>query len=341
MALNNFREKTDNVVSNMKRNAKTILTDVVVVFLALFYIFYNTLKLELTKLNPWILLVQSILAIVVGVMIKAALGENGFDRGYRSEEWHREREKYDLKADAALPYIDKVDDFYEKQRIEKTQKNRKTRLSGCRMKYAMFFDENGDYIEHDIWTKRHKKRYLKTHNSLPENVVVLDLRQRLCLYKCVRLKIYIKNLFSEYEAGLSSDERKEKTDKMQRAHNLRKNTLKSFAFALAGVYVVATFSFNLGSMIMAIFQVLGFIVVGVLDALDNYYYVTVEKVAILREKQSDLARFLIENTSREEFTKKFVPKKEEEPKEKEIEITLDKAKELGIINEIKTTGSEV
>lgn len=328
MALNDFREKTDNVVSNIKRNAKTILTDIVVVFLALFYVFYNVLKLELTKLNPWILLVKSILAIVVGIMIKAALGENGFDRGYRSDEWHREREKYDVKADAALPYIDKVDDFYERQRIEKTQKNRKTRLSGCRLKYNMFFDENGDYIEHEIWSIRHKKKYLKTHNCLPENVIALDLRQRLCLYKCVRLKIYVKNMFSEYESGLSADERKEKTDKIQRTHNLRKNTLKSVAFALAGVYVVATFSFNLGEMILAIFQVLGFVVVGILDALDNYYYVTVEKVAILREKQSDLARFLIENTSREEFTEKFVPKKEEEPKETVIELTQEQADAL-------------
>ena len=109
---------------------------------------------------------------------------------------------------------------------------------------------------------------------------------------------------------------------------MRKNTLKSVAFALAGVYVVATFSFNLGEMILAIFQVLGFVVVGILDALDNYYYVTVEKVAILREKQSDLARFLIENTSREEFTEKFVPKKEEEPKETVIELTQEQADAL-------------
>ena len=46
---------------------------------------------------------------------------------------------------------------------------------------------------------------------------------------------------------------KKKLIKFKRTHNLRKNTLKSIAFALAGVYVVATFSFNLGSMIMAIF----------------------------------------------------------------------------------------
>ena len=334
----NYREKADNAVSSIKRNAKRILSDIVVIFLSLFYVFYNTLKLELTNKNPLILLVQSILAIVVGVMIKATLGENGFDRGYKSEEWHREKDRYEIKADAALPYIDRVDDFYEKQRIEKTAKNRKTRLSGCRMKYNVFFDENGDYIEHDIWTPRQKKKHLKLGHQLPESVIVLDLRQRLCLRKCINLKIYVKNMFSEYEVGLAFDEHKEKTDAMQRSHNLRKNILKSIAFALAGVYVVASFAFNLGSMIMAIFQVLGFIAVGVLDALDNYYYITVEKVGILKTKEEDLTKFLLENIGRDNFTKQFVePTKVDKtelqlaPEEQVIELTPEEAKEKGLL----------
>lgn len=331
MALQTYREKADNVVANIKTHAKTILTDVVVVFLALFFVFYNTLKFKLTDLNPWILFVQSVLAIVVGIMIKTALGENGFDRGYRSELWLDERKKYDKKADAALPFIDKVDDFYERRRIEKTLRNRKTRLSGCRMKYEVFFDANGDYIEHEIWTPRQKRKHLKTHDSLPEEVIVLDLRQRLCLFKCVRLKIYVKNMFSEYQLSLSNDEHREKTDTTQRAHNLRKNTIKTIIFALSGVYIVVSFMWNWASIIVAVFQVLGFIVVGILDALSNYYFVTVEKVAILREKESDLARFLIENTSREEFTKQFVEQEEPKPKEKVIEMTEEEAKEKGLV----------
>lgn len=329
---NNVREKADGVVLSFKQNAKTILTDVVVVFLALFYVFYNTIKFKLTDLNPVILLIQSIMAIVVGIMIKQALGENGFDRGYRNEVWQNARSRYEKKADFALPYIDSVDEFYEKQKKEKTLRNRKTRLSGYRMKYDTFFDENGDYIEHNIWTPHQKKRYLKKNNALPEDVIVLDIRQRICLFKCVRLKIYVKNIFSEYETGLSADEHKEKTDKMQRAYNLRKNTFKSIAFALSGVYVVASFAWNIGAFIVAIFQVIGFIVVGVLDALSNYYYVTTEKVAILREKETDITKFLIEIEGRDKVLEKYKTleekPKEEEPKEKVITLTKEQAAEL-------------
>lgn len=331
----NFREKADKATGFLKANAKTILTNLSVVVLAVFFVFYNTLKLSWTNLNPWILLIRSILAIVVGIMIKSALGENGFDRGYRSKVWDEEFKRYEKKADEALPFIDKVDDFYEKQKLEKTLKNRKTRLSGYRMKYAMFFDENGDYIEHEIWTKFKKKRYFKNHDKLPDNVVVLDLRQRLCLRKCIRLRIYVKNMFSDYEVGLTADERKEKTDKMQRTHNLRKNTLKTIAFSLAGVYLAATLVWDWGSIINAVFQVLGFIFVGLLDSSNNYYYITVEKVNILREKQSDISKFLIENIGRDSFIEKFVPKQEEQEIEvkfdKEIELTEEEAKAKGLL----------
>ena len=339
----NLREKADGVVSSFKQNAKTILTDVVVVFLALFYVFYNTIKFKLTDLNPWILLIQSVMAIIVGIMIKQALGENGFDRGYRNEIWINARTRYEKKADFALPYIDRVDDFYERQKIEKTLKNRKTRLSGCRMKYDMFFDGNGDYIEHEIWSPFKKRQYLKKNKELPENVVVLDIRQKICLIKCVRLKIYVKNLFSDYEIGLTADERKEKTDKTQRTHNLRKNTFKTIAFSLAGVYIAATLIWDWGSIINALFQVLGFIFVGLLDSSNNYYYITVEKVGILREKESDISKFLLDVIGRDKFIQKFAPKEEPKPEQKEeskeIELTLEQAKELGIINETERTGS--
>lgn len=323
-----IREKADKATNFFKTNAKTILTNISVVILAVFFVFYNTLKLSWTNLNPWILLIRSILAIVVGIMIKTALGENGFDRGYRSLTWNNEFKRYEKKADEALPFIDKVDIFYEKQHSEKLAKNRKTRLSGYRMKYAMFFDENGDYIEHEIWTKNQKKRYLKKHDKIPEDVIILDFRQKHCLKKCCKLKIYVKNLFSDYEIGLTADERKEKTDKMQRTHNLRKNTLKTIAFSLAGVYLAATFVWDLGGIINAIFQVLGFIFVGLLDSSNNYYYITVEKVNILKEKESDISKFLIDNIGRESFIEKFVHKEEPQQPENEIEITKDQAEKL-------------
>ncbi len=336
MQISNFKEKTENVYNSFKSNIRTILLNIAVIATAVVYIFYNVLKLEPTHLNPFILIAQAILAIIAALCIKAGLGENGIIRGYKSEEWNRAKEKYNEKADKALPYIDKADDFYEKEIIEKKIRNRKIRLSSYRMKYETFFDENGDYIEHDIWTPHQKKKHLKMGHELPESVIVLDLRQRLCLRKCIRLKIFVKDMFNEYGADLTDDERKEKTDKMQRSMNFRKNFLSAIGFSVAGVYFIPTLVWNWGSIIWALFQVLMWTMFGLLDAYDNYAYITNEKVGVLKIKEQMISRFMIFIIGRDQFTKQFVEqsKQEEiklEPNETILELTSEEAKAKGLL----------
>ena len=337
----NIKQKTEEVYSNIKTNIRTILLNIAIVATAVVYIFYNVLKLEPTNLNPFILIAQSILAIIAALCIKTGLGENGIIRGYASQIWIDAKAMYNVKADKALPYIDKADEFYEKERIEKRIRNRKVRLSSYRMKYETFFDDNGEYIEHDIWTPHQKKKHLKLGHELPESVIVLDFRQRLCLRKCIKLQIYVKNMFNEYGADLTDDERKEKTDKMQRQMNFRKNFFSAIGFSIAGVYFIPTLMFNWGSIIWALFQVLMWVMFGLLDAYDNYSYITNEKVGLLKLKEQMISRFMIWIIGRDEFTKQFIekPKQEEikleptnEPiKEIVVEMTSKEAKAKGLL----------
>lgn len=331
----NIKQKTEEVYSNIKTNIRTVLLNIAIVLTAIVYIFYNVLKLEPTHLNPFILIAQAVLAIIAALCIKTGLGENGIIRGYASQIWINAKAIYNAKADKALPYIDKVDDFYEKERIEKRIRNRKIRLSSYRMRYENFFDNNGDYIERDIWTPHQKKKHLKLGHELPESVIVLDFRQRLCLRKCIKLQIYVKNMFNEYGADLTDDERKEKTDKMQRQMNFRKNFFSAVGFSIAGVYFIPTLIFNWGSIIWALFQVLMWVMFGLLDAYDNYSYITNEKVGLLKLKEQMISRFMIWIVGREEFTKQFVeqPKQEEiklEPNETILELTPEQAEVLGL-----------
>lgn len=314
MTLSNIKEKTENVYNSFKANIRTILLNVAVVATAVVYIFYNILKLEPTHLNPFILIAQAILAIIAALCIKAGLGENGMIRGYASTLWINAKAIYNIKADKALPYIDKADDFYEKERIEKRMRNRKVRLSSYRMRYEDFFDANGDYIERDIWTPHQKKKHLKSGHELPESVIVLDFKQRQVLRKCIKLQIFPKDMFNEYGIDLTDDERKEKTDKMQRSMNFRKNFFSAIGFSVAGVYFTATLAFNWGSIIWALFQVLMWVMFGLLDAYDNYTYITNEKVGILKLKEQMISRFMIWIIGRDKFTEQFI----EEPKQQEI-----------------------
>ena len=101
-------------------------------------------------LIPLVLLAQGLMGIICGVVIKQSLGENGFSMGYNSDFWRDEERKYNETCSLANNYMDKVDNFYQCEEIDKKKDYRRQNLQGVRLKYDMWFDENGDYIDRDM-----------------------------------------------------------------------------------------------------------------------------------------------------------------------------------------------
>jgi len=114
-----FEEKIEELQTFTVRYIKTIAMDIVVVLVAVAYIFYQMVGLQVTDTNPLVLIAQAFMGIICGVAIKQALGENGFSRGYNSKFWLDEEEKYNQACNTANPYMERVDNFYQYEEIEK------------------------------------------------------------------------------------------------------------------------------------------------------------------------------------------------------------------------------
>ena len=112
-----FDEKLEEIQSFTVRYIKTIAMDIIVVLVAVAYIFYQMVGLQVTDTNPLVLIAQAFMGIVCGVAIKQALGENGFSRGYNSKFWLDEEEKYNAACNTANPYMERVDNFYQYEEI--------------------------------------------------------------------------------------------------------------------------------------------------------------------------------------------------------------------------------
>lgn len=268
-------DKLEELQGFTLRYIKTIAMDLVVVLVALAYIFYQMITLEPTNLNPLVLIAQSIMGIICGVIIKQALGENGFSRGYTSKHWNEEEEKYNKSCNAALPYMDLADNFYMYEEIEKKKNYRRQHLQEIRLKYSMWFDSEGNYI------------------GTPEMEKKLTKRQKRVLNKCIKVKIYPLNLFSQYTVSTDQDTRKEPTDKLQRSKNLTKNTLAATAIAVIGVYFLPQIKgWNWASFVAATMQVALWIMFGILQLYTNYNFVVQDLVSVLRKKKETIQRFI-------------------------------------------------
>lgn len=256
-----------------KRYLKNIAMDLVVGIVAVAYIFYNMIRLEPQDINPLVLIAQSIVSIICGVIIKQSLGENGFSKGYNSQLWQEESLKYNDSCNTANPYMERVQNFYLAEEIEKKRNYRVQHLQAVRLKYVNWFDKDGNYIG----TK-----------ELYDN---LTFHQKLTLKKCIRVKIYILNLFSEYATTTEQDTKKEVTDKVQRAKNMTKNTLSAIIIAIVGVYFLPILTMSWGAFIASTMQVALWVLFGMLQLYTNYNYVVEDKVNILKEKKKYIKKF--------------------------------------------------
>ena len=117
MNVKTIQEKFDNYSNNVKKNIKSILLALAVLFVAVIYVCYQLLTLTPTDLNPITLIGQALVGIIAGVLIKTGLGEHGFIKGYSADAWVKALKRYNLKCVIALPFIDKANEYRELERI--------------------------------------------------------------------------------------------------------------------------------------------------------------------------------------------------------------------------------
>lgn len=269
-----IQEKLEEIQGVASRYIKTIAMDLVVVLVAIAYVFYQMVTLEVTELNPLVLLAEAAVGIIAGVVIKQSLGENGFSRGYNSTIWAEEEDKYNAACNTANPYMERVDNFYMYEEIDKKKNYRRQHLQEIRLKYDMWFDKEGNYIGND------------------EEYAKLDRKQKRVLNKCIKVKIYPLNLFSQYTISTEQDTKKEITDKEKRTKNIMQNTIAATLIAVIGVYFIPQVKgWNWGSFISSTMQVALWIMFGIIQLYTNYNYVVQDKVAILRKKKETIRRF--------------------------------------------------
>ena len=271
MDLNELKE---DLKENSIKYIKSIAMDLVVVLVAIAYVFYKMVSLETNELNPIILIAESIMGIICGIVIKQALGENGFSKGYNSQTWQDEIDLYNQACNTANPYMERVGNYYLCEEIELKRTYRRQHLLACRMRYEQWFDFDGNYI------------------GSMEKESKLTRKQKRCLNKCIKVKIYIPNLFSEYGTATDEYTHKEKTDKTQKMSNLGRNTISAIIVAIVGVYFVPMLnSWSWASFIAATMQVALWVIFGVLQLYTNYDFVVHTKVASLRNKKESIKRF--------------------------------------------------
>lgn len=258
----------------------------IIILTSIGYIFYGQARIERTELTIAEVVAQASIGLIVGFMIKQSMAENGFNYGYRSQIWGEELDKYRLVCDKAIPYIEYTDNYYNYKRELKKKEYRVSQLRAHKMRYEWFFDKEGNYTNPTIKSAR-------TKNKANTNAFYLERKQRKVLKKCINVKIYVLNLFSEYDNEILAYTKREKTDKDQRMKMFGKNGFAQLMTAIVGAYFIPVINgWSWASFVVATIQVCIWIACGVTQLYTNYNYVVIDKVNKLKEKKQNITEFI-------------------------------------------------
>lgn len=283
-------EREEKIATKVYGFIKSNLLNGVVIITALAYVFYNMISIKQTGLSIYEVLAQAGMGIVIAFVIKQALGESGFNKGYRSTIWANSLDKYSRACNLANPYIEKIDLFYDDQEKEKKLKYRTNNLMAVRLRYDDFFDEDGNYTNPEI--RKAKRNQLSYGDSYTE-IFYLTRKQRKVLKKCIEVKIYNLNLFSEYSNELENTTHREKTDKDQRNMMWAKNSFTAVITAIFGAYFLPMWNgWDWADFIISTVQVCVWVGCGIVQLYTNYNYVVIEKTSKLTKKIELIVKFV-------------------------------------------------
>lgn len=265
-----MEDKNKKVYDFIKGN----LINAIVILISVAYVFYGMIGLDKTDLTIEEQIAKAGIGIVIGLLIKQGVGENGFNKGYNSTIWKEKMTDYSKASNQVINYLDRIDNFYIHEELEKKRQYRRMLLMEYRMKYEWFFNFKGEYVEN-------KDKYS-----------TLDKKQRRALKKAVKVKIYNLNLLSEYSNEVIASTKKEITDKNQRAKMFGKNGIAQIMGAIVGAYFLPAWNgWSWGAFIIASIQVTLWIFCGVAQLYTNYNYVVVEKTNKITRKMELLIKF--------------------------------------------------
>ena len=95
------------------------LINIIVVVISIAYIFYQMIVIKPTDLTIQEQIAKAGIGIIIGLLIKEGVGENGFSKGYNSNSWLLALDKYSNACNIANEYLERVDNFYRAEEIEK------------------------------------------------------------------------------------------------------------------------------------------------------------------------------------------------------------------------------
>ncbi len=238
---------------------------IVVALISIVYVASSLINISKSGKTVYEIIGAGVLSLIVGIMINGVFRSMGVRRGDEDERTIATNELHAKTVEEISPYIDKLDEFCERENKRALREIRTRILAREGMKYSEFFDEDGNSIG-------------KPQFECVENGLNADQKVKEKTYKKA-LRVKLKPLMS---SNLTSDGVKASDPfdfgKSKREFTVQRNAsdviIKLLMAIIFGYFGVSLSSeINVASLIWNGLQIVLYVTGGVIQMYNSYMWI--------------------------------------------------------------------
>ena len=249
----------------------------VVVLISLVYVASSLINISKTGKSVYEIIASGVLSLIVGIMINGVFRSIGIRKGDEDERTVATNSLHAKAVDEISPYIDKLDEFCERENMRAIREIRTRILAKEGMKYSDYFDSDGGALENAKCKMQNAKSKKKAY------------------YKALRVKVkplVSSNLTSD---GVKADDpfdfgrsKKEFTSQKNTSDMIIK-LLMAVIFGYFGVSLAS--EVNVASIIWNALQIVLYVTGGVIQMYSSYMWVVDDYRGCVIKKIDYLQKF--------------------------------------------------
>ncbi|MBQ7761888.1 MAG: hypothetical protein IJ400_07520 [Clostridia bacterium] len=268
---------------------------ITVVLISLIYIGGSMIMISKTGRSVSEIVGTGLLSMIVGFLINGIFRQIGVQRGDEDEKMQATTRLHSQTVEKAMPYIDKLDSFCQRENASTRKRLRGGILLEAGMDYKSYFDDEGKQICHEY--RLYSKEDVKSAGFFGGMSLKRKNHQRKkALDKAVTLKLNqltpqaLTSWGGKSENPFDFGKSKTKYTRGQNATDLVLRLLLAIVFGYFGVSLVG--EINVASIIWNTLQIVMYLCGGVIQMYSAYVWVTDTYRGTIMQKIDLLERFL-------------------------------------------------
>lgn len=235
--------------------------------IAVWWIFYGTVKITSTTLSLTDRIGLTICTIVLAITYCSLISDGGFRSAKQTEYFIKVNDEYESAVKKGNAFKKEINKYAYEIAVGNLKECRKNNLEANGIEYEDIFDEDGKLILVDY---KKDPRYSR--------------KQKKVIRKCVCQRIILPSIFGNISSKYFGLKR-EISQKEYTAKTTLTKTITRTIVSIVSVGIMFEFvGFSWGSFIYAVFQIVMWTASGYVQRLKNYDFVIDELIPQLKEK---------------------------------------------------------